>query len=96
MVDQTRETLNQQKQQTITRQKKPLRVEQGKRLIEYNRRKKEELKHLNEQITKQGDMIEHKPEELSNNYLYISGVRVAGLAIIEYISVTNFKNQNEI
>ena len=26
----------------------PLRVEQGKRLVEYNHRKKEELKHLNE------------------------------------------------
>ena len=39
----------------------PLGIEQGKRLVEYNRRKKEELKHLNEQITEQ-DSIEHKPK----------------------------------
>ena len=52
MADQTTETVNQQKQETITKQKNPLRVEQGKRLAEYNRRKKEDLNHLNEQITK--------------------------------------------
>ena len=52
--------MNQQKQETITKWKNSLRVEQGKRLVEYNRRKKEGLKHLNEQITKQDDMIEHK------------------------------------
>ena len=45
--------MNQQKQETIMKQKNPLRVEQGKRLVEYNRRKKQELKNLNEQITKQ-------------------------------------------
>ena len=39
MQDQTTETVNQQKQETITKQKNPLRVEQGKRLVEYNRRK---------------------------------------------------------
>ena len=55
------ETVNQQKQETITKQKNPLRVEQGKRLIEYDRRKKQELKNLNEQITKQDDTIERKP-----------------------------------
>ena len=33
-----------QQQETVTKQKNPLRIEQGKRLIEYNRRKKEELK----------------------------------------------------
>ena len=56
MADQTIETVNQQN---------PLRVEQGKRLVEYNRRKrkKQELKNLNEQITKQDDMIEHKSEQ---------------------------------
>ena len=75
------ETVNQQ-QETVTRQKNPLRIEQGKRLVEYNRGKKEELKRLNEQITKQDDMIERKPLELSDNYLYISGVSVVGLAAI--------------
>ena len=34
------------------------------------------LKHLYEQITQQDDMIECKPEERSNNYLYISSVGV--------------------
>ena len=50
MTDQTTETVNQQKQETITKQKNPLRVEQGKRLVEYNHRKKEDLKHLKEQM----------------------------------------------
>ena len=40
MADQTTETMNQQKQETITKQKNFLRVEQGRRLVEYNRRKK--------------------------------------------------------
>ena len=67
----------------ITKQKNPLlRIEHGKRLVEYNHRKKEKLKHLNEQITKQDDMIEHKPEEPINNYLNISGVCVVGLAMV--------------
>ena len=68
--NQTRETVSQQKQETITKQKNPLRVGQGKRLVEYNHRKKQELRNLNEQITKQDDIIERKPRELSNNYLY--------------------------
>ena len=38
-----------------------MRVEQGKRLVVYNCCKKQELKNLNEQITKQDDMIECKP-----------------------------------
>ena len=66
MTDQTMETVNQQ-QETVTKQKNPLRIEQGKRLKKG--RKKEELKHLNKQITKQDDMVEHKPIKLSNNYL---------------------------
>ena len=50
MADQTTETVNQQKQETITKHKNPLRVEQGKRLVEYNRRKKQELKLLMKHI----------------------------------------------
>ena len=42
MTDQTAETVNHQ-QETVTKQKNPLRIEQGKRLVEYNRHKKEEL-----------------------------------------------------
>ena len=60
MTDQTTETVTQQNQETVTKQKNPLRIEQGKKLVEYNHRKKEELKRLNEQITKH--KREHKPE----------------------------------
>ena len=52
--------MTQQNQETVTKQKNPLRLEQGRKLVEYNRRKKEELKRLNEHITKQ-DSIDHKP-----------------------------------
>ena len=88
------ETVNQQ-QETVTKQKNPLRIEQRKRLVEYNRHKKEELKRLNEQITQQNDMIERKPIELSNNYLYISGVSVVGLAIVGYILYNKFKKPEQ-
>ena len=63
-----------EKQETVTKQKNPLRIEQGKKLVEYNRRKKEELKHLNEQITKR-DGIEHKPKP-DTNIMYMSVVLV--------------------
>ena len=78
------ETVNQQ-QETVTKQKNLLRIEQGRRFVGYNRRKKEELKRLNEQITKQDDMVEHKPIELSNSYSHISGVSVLGIAIAGYL-----------
>ena len=45
-----------QQPETVTKQKNPLRIEQGKKLVEYNKCKKEELKQLNEQITKQDDI----------------------------------------
>ena len=48
MTDRTAETVTQQNQETVTKQKNPLRTEQGRRLVEHSRRKKEELKHLNE------------------------------------------------
>ena len=71
--------MNQEKQETVTQQKNPLRINQGKRLVEYNRRKKEELKCLNDHITKQDDMIEHKPKpDTNNNYIYICGISVFG------------------
>ena len=57
MTDQITEPVTQQ-QETVTKQKNPLRIEQGKKLVEYNKCKKEELKRLNEQITKQDDMAE--------------------------------------
>ena len=56
-----------------------MRLEQEKRLVEYNRRKEQELKNLNKQVTKRDDMIERKPEEQSNNYLSpaVAGTRHA-------------------
>ena len=89
------ETVNQQKE-TVTKQRNPLRIEQGKRSIEYNHCKKDELKRLNEQITKQDDMIELKPEELSSNYLYINGVSVVGsVALAGYLLYKKFKRPGQ-
>ena len=48
MTDQTTETVIQQNQETLMKQKNPLRTEQGKKLVEYNHHRKEELKRLNE------------------------------------------------
>ena len=88
------ETVNQQ-QEDVTKQKNPLRIEQGKRLIEYNCLKKEELTSLNKQITKRDDMVEHKPIELSYNYLYISGVSVVGIAIAGYLLYIKFQSPEQ-
>ena len=62
-----------QQQETVTKQKNPHRIEQGRRLVEHNHRKKEELKQLNEQITKQ-DSIDHKPRSDTINYVYGGGL----------------------
>ena len=83
-----------QQQETVTKQKNPLRIEQGKKLVEYNKRKKEELKCLNEQITKQDDKVDHKPKSNMNNYVYASGLSVFGLAIGGYLLYSKFKKQN--
>ena len=76
--------------QTVTKQKNPLRVEQGRKLVEYNKRKKEELKHLNDQITKQ-DSVDHKPRPHTNAYVYAGGLSVLGLAIGGYLLYNKFK-----
>ena len=90
------ETVNQQ-QKTVTKQKNPLRTEQGKKLVEYNCHKKEELKRLNEQITKQ-DGLEYKPKPDTNNYVYVCGLSVFGLSIFGYFLYNKFKKpeQNSI
>ena len=80
-----------QQQETVTKQKNPLRIEQGKKLVEYNRCKKEELKRLNEHITKQDNIAEYKPRTDSNNYVYAGGLSVLGLAIRGYLLYSNFK-----
>ena len=83
--------MNQEKQETVTKQKNPLRINQGKRLVEYNHHKKEELKRLNEQITKQDNIAEHKPRPHTNVYVYAGGLIVLGLAIGGYLLYNKFK-----
>ena len=79
----------------VTKQENPLRIEQGKKLDEYNKRKKEELKRLNEQITKQDDMADHKPKPNMNNYVYAGSLSVLGLAIGGYLLYSKFKKQKQ-
>ena len=84
-----------QQQETVTKQKNPLRIEQGNKLVEYNKRKKEELKRLNEQITKQDDIAEHKPRPNTSTYVYASSLSVLGLAIGGYLLYSKFKKQKQ-
>ena len=83
--------MTQQNQETVTKQKNPLRVEQGRKLVEYNKRKKEELKCLNDRITKQDNIADHKPKSNVNNYVYAGGLSVLGLAIVGYLLYNKFK-----
>ena len=94
MADETAETVAQQ-QETVTKTKNPLRIEQGKKLVEYNHRKKEELKRLNKQITKQDNIAEHKPKPNTNTYAYASGLSVLGLAIAGYLLYSKFKKPEQ-
>ena len=84
-----------QQQETVTKQKNPLRIEQGKKLVEYNKHKKEELKCLNDWITKQDDIAEHKPRPDTNVYVYAGGLSVLGLAIGGYLCIANLRNKNK-
>ena len=72
-----------------------MRIEQGKKLVEYNKRKKEELKCLNEQITKQDDIAEHKPRLDTSTYVYAGGLSVLGLAISGYLLYNKFKKPEQ-
>ena len=83
-----------QQQETVTKQKNPLRIEQGRKLVEYNCRKKEELNRLNEQITKQ-ESIEDKPKSDTNTYVYVGSLSVFGLAIGGYLLYSKFKKQEQ-
>ena len=95
MTDQTTEPVTQQ-QETVTKQENPLRVEQGRKLVEYNKCNKEEPKRLNDQITKQDDMAEHKPKPNTNTYVYVGpGLSVFGLAISGYLLYSKFKKQEQ-
>ena len=94
MTDQITEPVTQQ-QETVTKQKNLLRIEQGRKLVEYNKRKKEELKGLNEQITKQDNIAEHKPRPDTSTYVYASGLSVLGLAIGGYLLYNKFKKPEQ-
>ena len=80
-----------QHQETVTKQKNPLRIEQGKKLVEYNKCKKEELKRLNEQITEQDNIAEHKPRPDTSTSVYVGSLSVLGLAIGGYLLYSKFK-----
>ena len=84
-----------QQQETVTKQKNPLRIEQGRKLVEYNKCKKEELKRLNEQITKQDDIAEHKPRSDTNTYVYAGSFSLLGLAIDGYLLYNKFKKPEQ-
>ena len=72
MTDQTAETVAQQ-QETVTKQKNSLRLEQGRKLAEFNRRKKVELKCLNEQNSKQ-DGMGQKSKPNTDSCVYVGGL----------------------
>ena len=82
--------MTQQNQETMTKLKNPLRIEQGRKLVEYNRHKKEELKRLNDQITKQ-DSIDHKTRPNINTYVYTGSLSMLGLAIGGYLLYSKLK-----
>ena len=65
-------------------------MEQGKKLVEYNCRKKEQ----NEQTTKQ-DGIEHKPKPDVNTYVYVGSLSVSGLAIGGYLLYSKLKKPEQ-
>ena len=85
--------MTQKNQETATKQKNPLKVKQGRRLVEYNQCKKEELKRLNEQITKQD--IEHKPRPDTNTYVCVGGLSLFALAISGYLLYSKFKKPEQ-
>ena len=71
-----------------------MRIEQGRKLVEYSKCKKEELKRLNEQISKQ-DGIEHKPRSDTNTYVYAGSLSVLGLATSGYPLYSKFKKPEQ-
>ena len=64
-------------------------------MVEYDKHKKEALKGLNEQITKQDDIAEHKPRPDTSTYVYAGGLSVFGLAISGYLLYSKFKEQKQ-
>ena len=50
---------------------------------------------MNEQITKEDDMAEHKPMSDTNTYVYAGGLSVLGLAIGGYLLYSKFKKPEQ-
>ena len=50
---------------------------------------------MNEQITKQDDMADHKPRPDTSTYVYASHLSVLGLAIGGYLFYSKFKKQKQ-
>ena len=50
---------------------------------------------MNEQITKQDDMADHKPKPNMNNYVYVGSLSVLGLAISGYLLYNKFREQEQ-
>ena len=50
---------------------------------------------MNEQITKQDGMVEHKPSTYTNNYVYVSSLSLFVLAIGRYLLFSKFKKPEE-
>ena len=48
-------------------------------------------KRLNDRITKQDNIADHKPRPHTNAYVYVSGLSVLGLAIGGYLLYNKFK-----
>ena len=84
-----------QQQETVTKQKNPLRIEQGKNWLNITNVRKKKLKRLNEQITKQDDMADHKPRLDTSTYVYAGGLSVFGSAIGGYLLYSKFKKQKQ-
>ena len=55
----------------------------------------EEVKCLNEQITKQYDIAEHKPRPDTSTYVYATGLSVLGLTMGGYLLYSKFKKQKQ-
>ena len=50
---------------------------------------------MNDRITKQDDIAEHKPRPNTNVYVYAGGLSVLGLAIGGYLLYRKFKKQKQ-
>ena len=50
---------------------------------------------MNDQITKQNNIVDHKPKSDTNTYVYVGSLSVFGLAISCYLLYSKFKKQEQ-